>query len=457
MNSPEAAVQTPVQDPARTLATLVQLMRRAREADGEDALGFVMVNESLRLLFYRQAALWREGPLGRVAALSGLAETDPAAPYVQWLASVFKALAAPADAAAAPVRAVGATELPPVLAEEWAGWLPAHGLWLRLPPTGGHPGGALLLARDQPWSDYERTLAAELADAYAHAQARFAPQRNWRDRLGGWVRPGKTRRRILLGLLLLACCPVRLTVLARAEVTPQEPFLVRAPLSGVIDRIDVQPNQRVAAGAPLFSLDQTQLAGQYALADKAREAAQEAYRQSAQLAVTDDRGKLEMAMDRAKLDEKAIEADYTGRQLARISVKAAREGVVVFSDRNDWQGRAVSVGEKVMTLADPARVELTAFLPAAEAIRIAPGGTVRLYPNASPTESYDATITRVAYRAEPTEEGILAYRIHARFEQADALPRIGQMGTARVYGDWVPLVYYALRRPLTWARQWLGL
>ena len=77
-------------DPGRELATLLQLMRRAREADSEEALGFVLVNETLRLLPYRQAALWRDGALGRVSALSGVPETDSNAPYVQWLASLFR-------------------------------------------------------------------------------------------------------------------------------------------------------------------------------------------------------------------------------------------------------------------------------------------------------------------------------------------------------------------------------
>ena len=86
---------------------------------------------------------------------------------------------------------------------------------------------------------------------------------------------------------------------------------------------------------------------------------------------------------------------------------------------------------------------------------MAPGGKITLYPNASPTESYDAEIIRVAYKAEAVEGGLLAYRLQARFVGGDK-PRLGQMGTARVYGDWVPLIYYALRRPLTAARQWLG-
>jgi len=467
---------------ARQLATLVLLMRRAREADGEDALGFVLVNETLRLLPFRQAALWRDGAigaLGRVTALSGLAETDPTAPYVQWLAALFRVLPgaagagnadgagnaaagasapSPASAANPPIaRALTAADLPPDLGADWPHWLPAHALWLRLDPANGHGRGALLLARDAPWTDADIGLGAEFAAAAAHAQAAWAPRRGWRELAGDWLKAGRRRVWLLIALALLACVPVRLTVLARGEVVPQDAFLVRAPLNGVIDRIDVLPNQAVEAGAALFSLDATALAGQHALASKARETAEETWRQSAQRAVTDDRGKLDMTLDRARLDERAIEADTSARQLDRLRVSAARAGVVVFSDRDDWLGRAVAVGEKVMTLADPARVELTAWLPASESIRIGPGTRVTLYPNAAPAESYDATITRVAYRAEAGEDGILAFRLQASFDADGAPPRIGQIGTARVHGDWMPLAWYALRRPLTSARQWLGL
>lgn len=434
-------------DRSRALAVLLQLMRRARDAESAAELGFVMVNETQQLLTFRQAALWCDGPHGHVGALSGLAELDPTAPYLQWLGRLFGHLRSGQGEGG---RLLTAANLPPALADEWADWLPAEALWLPLPGA-----GALLLAREQPWREYELQLAAELAHGYAHAWRQFAPRRNWREAVRDWLAAGKRRRRVLLAILVLACLPIRLSVLARAEVVPQDPLLLRAPVSGVIADVKVQPNQRVARGAALFSLDATALAGQYELASRERDAAQESFRASAQLAVTDDKAKLAMAQERARMEEKTIAADYTGRELQRLHVAAPAAGVVVFSDRNDWLGRAVTVGEKVMTLADPARVELTAWLPAGEAIAIAPGSRVTLYPNATPTASYDAVLSRVAYRAEVSEGGLLAYRLQARFVAGD-VPRLGQMGTARVYGDWVPLSYYLLRRPLTAARQWLG-
>ena len=248
------------------------MLHRARDAASAEQLGFIIVNESQQLLPYRQAAVWREGLHRHVAALSGLAELDPTAPYMQWLSRVFRHLAEPgAPDAEQTSRLIVADDLPAALAEEWTSWPLAHALWLRLGEQ-----GACLLARELPWSDYERKLAEELAHGYGHALLRFAPRRDWRELARQWLRPGRKQRRLLIAALLLACMPIRLSVLARGEVAPQDPVLLRAPLSGVIDRIQVQPNQRVKAGDALFDLDATSLAGQFAMAARERDAAQKA-------------------------------------------------------------------------------------------------------------------------------------------------------------------------------------
>jgi hypothetical protein len=127
-----------------------------------------------------------------------------------------------------------------------------------------------------------------------------------------------------------------------------------------------------------------------------------------------------MALRKGKLDESQVELDYTARELARVRVTADRAGVAVFADPNDWTGKAVSVGEKVMLLADPANVELTAYLPVADNIDVKPGATLTLYPKSSPLSAYDARIETVAYRAEPTPDGVLAYRVKAAFAERGA-------------------------------------
>jgi hypothetical protein len=250
--------------------------------------------------------------------------------------------------------------------------------------------------------------------------------------------------------------PVPLTVIAPAEVVPRDPFLVRAPLDGVIDQFLVQPNQVVNAGTALFNLDTTALQTRNAVARKAYDTAREEYRQAAQLAVSDDKGKLDMATRRGVLEEKSVELAYTNEQLGRVQVKAERAGVVVFADVNDWLGKAVVMGEKILTLADPQQVELAIQLPVGDSIDVAPGAAIKLYPNGNPLRAFDTRLTHAAYHAEPLPDGRLVYRLKARFTEGSALPRIGLMGTAKIYGDHVPLGYYVLRRPLTSLRQWVG-
>jgi hypothetical protein len=389
-------------------------------------LGFIIVNESQQLLPYRQAALWREGSIRHVAALSGLAELDPTAPYMQWLSQLFRHLAArpEADDSKPDSLLVDPHALPPALAEEWQSWLPAHALWLRLGSRGPAcwpatcPGTTTNASWQKSWH-----MATGM-----HCCA--LPRATTGESRPVMVASRTQQRRLLLVLLLLACLPIRLSVLARGEVTPQDPVLLRAPLSGVIDRIQVQPNQRVKAGDALFDLDATTLAGQFAMAAGERCRTGKLSRQRP--AGRDRRqGQAGHGAGSCQAGRKSIAAEYTGLELQRLHVTAPNAGVVVFSDRNDWLGKAVTLGEKVMTLADPAHVELAAWLPAAEAIDVAPGGKITLYPNASPTESYDAEITRVAYKAEAVENGLLAYRLQARFLN-NSKPRLGQMGTARV-------------------------
>lgn len=432
---------------AQPLLTLLQLGRRARAAADLPALGFVAVNETLQLLPYRQAALWADLGLPRVAAVSGLPQPDPGAPYVQWLGSVCRHLAK----SQAPAGPIDAATLPATLQAEWSQWLPTQALWL---PLQQH--GALLLARDDAWRDDEIALLKELADVYGHALGAFRPRQGGLDRSIGWLRSSRAKRRLLIAAGVACLVPIRVTVLASAEVVPKEPFLVRAPLDGVIERFDVRPNQAVKAGEALFSLDTTALRTRYEVARKAYDTAQEEYRQSAQTAVTSDKNRGDIALRRGQLQEKLVELDYTSGQLQRVQVKAERDGIAVFADASDWLGKAVAIGERILVVADPAKVELAIQLPAADHIDVAPGDVLTMYPQGSPLTSFDARVASVAYRAESTPEGFLAYRIKADLMAGNTSPRIGQLGTARVRGPWAPLVYVVLRRPLVAVRQWLG-
>lgn len=440
------------------LLSLLQLARRAREATTVEALGFIMVNETLQTLDYRQAILWgkREFPKGlnQVVAVSGLPQPNPNAAYTQWLNRFFGSMGEiDRNQAVRPLCAIDIPEL----GHEWGEWLPAHGLWIPLLHGDTEPAGTLMLVRDKEWQPRDLAVAEEIASSYAYALRALVQKNNTGSWLRNTLKRRSWRRWLWFTPLVIACIPVQPSVLAQAEVVPQNAFLVRAPQDGVIERVLVRPNQTVTPGTALFSLDQTALQTRQIVASKALDTAQEEFRQTLQIALTDDKGKLEMLLKRGVLQEKRVELGYLNELMGRIQVRSDRSGIAVFSDINELQGKTVQLGEKILTLADPNKVEISIWLPVGEHLDVMLGTTASLYPNASPLQSYEAKITQVAYSSELTRDGQLAYRLKAEFLPTQQLARIGLMGTVRLHGKRVPLLYHALRRPLTTVRQWLGL
>lgn len=434
------------------LAALVQIEKRARKA-GFEELGFVMVNETMGLVPYRQALLWQRRPRGKVIAASGVAAPDPNAPYITWAQQLCAHLDADGADTAQPgdVRQLGAADVPAAIAGQWREWMAPVLVWIRLGP------GALVLARDEPLDDGDRMVLAYLADAYDHAWRARLPRRARREAAGS----GSSRLRWVLAGILLAVIaggfyPVRQSVLAPAEIIPREPAVMRAPLDGVVDEIIARPNDTVTEGQLLFSLDPRSLRSQLEVSSRALEAAGAELRQARQAAVTDAQARATLPALQGKLEQQQAEVHYLTDQLARIEVRASRPGLAVFDDPNDWLGRPVVIGERVMLVADPLKVEVEARLPVADAIDLEIGSPVRLFLNIAPERPHDAVLTFVSYQPQKGADGVLAYRVKAMLSPDGPLPRIGLKGTAKLYGVEVPLAYFLFRRPVAAVRQWLG-
>ncbi len=444
---------SPHPDAASQLATLLGLERRAREAASVAELGFIALNESRQLLEYRQAALWlpHEGGDARLA-VSGLPSPESNAPYSQWLQRAFRTTLG----SLAGTACVGAASLPADLAEDWPQWLPGQGLLLPL-ARGGIRFGCLLLAREGEWDKSEIALAEELAHTYGHALALLARQpAAWRRGLAGSrAKRGLAWLAVAALLTGVGLIPVPLSSLAPAEVVAKSPFLVRAPIEGVIDHFSVRPNQAVAAGQLLFEFDTTTLRNRRAQASSALAVASEEFRQAAQQAVTSDKSRLDVGVRQGELASHAAELRYSQEMLERGRVRSPRDGVAIFSDPADWIGRAVRVGEKVLEIADPEQMELLIHLPLGDAIPLHIGAHVELFLTVAPQSHIPAVLEYASYRAEALPDGTMTYRLKARFTGAKP-PRIGLAGTAKLYGEPVPLAYYLFRRPLAVARQWLG-
>lgn len=444
------------------LLTLLELGQRARDAASAAELAFLAVNDTRALVPYRQAALWFDS--GGVHTLSGVVDVEANAPYAQWLARLCKTLA-PLHADGSPVPVTSA-DVPEDVAREWHEWLPPALTWIALPAHAEQPGGALLLASDEPLDPMLHPLLREWIAIWLHAwraQARPAP---WSPaqlgaRLRRWWTGSSERPRwrrpaaICAAVAAVLLCPVRLTVLAQGELVPANPATIRAPLDGVIAQFTVRPNQPVKAGQLLFSFDQAPIASRLDVAHEALATAQAEYRQAAQIVLTDPKSRAQLAGLLGKVAEKEADAAFLEGQAGRSRVVAPRDGIALFDDPTEWIGRPVQTGERIMQVASSTDAEIEAWLPIGDAIPLADDAQVSLYLAATPLSSLSGSLRYMSHRAVPRPDGSFAYRVRARLDGASA-QRIGLKGTAKLYGGWVPFGYWMLRRPLASIRQFIA-
>jgi len=440
------------------LTALLQLEKEARQAASETELAYVAVNETHRVVRYQQAVMWRYTPGGRihVEAVSGVAKQDRNAPYMVWVRDLIQHLARQESARG--ILALRRQDVPGEFHEGWDEWCPEHMLWCPLISPDNDMVGGLLLTSAEPFGQGQETIMQRICETYAHALVSIEArqQSTLRKRMASLL-PGRRIQLLIIAVVIaLMFLPVRLSVLAPATVIAESPVIVSAPVEGAVSSIAVKPNQAVKKGDLLFTLDDTALVSEREVAEKALQVARAEYLRAAQKAFRDADSKAELATLEALVQEKQADLDYATAMLERIKVRAEVDGIAVFTDPNDWLGKPVVVGEKVMMLARPELTELEAWVPVADAIRMEVDAPVKLFLNVDPTRALDARLYQISYEAEPTPDNVLAFRVKARFEGGQR-PRVGLKGTAKIYGDEVSLFYYLARRPLAAARQFLGL
>lgn len=432
------------------LSTLLMIERDVRHAESLRDLYYVMVNDVHRLVPYRHAFVWAVGEGGDVTVLqsSAVSELEANAPMVRWLNELAAWLTARKDKQPCPILR---TDTPEPLHAGWHEFAAPFGLNVPLRAPNGRVLGGIFFSGDAPWNEAQIALIDRLADACAHAWKALVPTAV--VSLLARIRPHWRRYAIAVAVLLLL--PVRQYVLAPAEVVPVDPVVVAAPMSGVVAEIVVVPNTQVEPGALLFRLEDTDLANQLAVAQKTFDVVEAEYLKNAQDAFGCDSCRGRVPELQARMEKERAQVDWAVAQLERSRVTAPAQGIAVFSDPNEWRGRPVSVGERVMILAQPDRTRLRIKVPVADAIAIEPGTDVVFYLNINPLGSYDAQVTQTSYEATLQSDQTMAYVLSAEF--SDDAARLGLRGTAKIYGSRAPILFHILRRPTSWLRRTLGL
>jgi len=441
------------------------LAARVEAARTPQELGFVFCNQTRSLVDYRQASLVSLDGTRRpkLVAHSGLSDVDVNTPYALWLADVSARVREHCARLSAEARVLALS--PDMLGDElsagWAEWLPSEVWVLPLVGPDGHAHALLYLARDTPWPDQlgpespEFTLL-QVANLYGFAWWALGARRS---RLAKWWKGVSTRKRarqLALVLLVLLLVPVREYTLVPAEVISTRSEVIASPRDGVIHRMTVLPNTPVKAGQVLAELDDVTLSNKLSVAQAELDTAGMEMHQTAQQAIESQAARADLSVAEGKFRERQVEVASLKTEIDKLTIRAPRDGVFVYTDPDEWAGRPVQTGERVGTLADPRQLGVRAWAPVGEPTNLAPGAPMTVFLRVAPLSPVDARLDYAGYETVEAPNGVASYLLRGTLAEPSADVRIGLQGTARVSGHWNVLGYLLLRRPLAAARTWCG-
>ncbi len=437
---------------AQGVERLLKLESEARKAESVTELVVLIANETPSLTHAAQCFVLKAGwRRFRVQAAMAIGRVNAHAPRVQWIENVVANLSAHIGLGAAREfnpRAYGDAADPETNEFPYRAFL-----WVPMKLRDGQVFSGLLLARDRPWTQGEIVIAKRLAETYEHAWAALGGPRRLRRR--PYARP--------IAFFLMAACiaggfyPVPLMVIAPVEIRSVEPRTIAAPLDGVVDSVVVSPNDIIAEGQVVVKLVDTTLRNELTIAEQALNVAEARLKKVTQSAVDDPKARAELTIIRSEAMLAMAKRDFSLELLRRSVITSPTAGVAIFSDKQEWAGRPVSTGERLMEIADPDRVQLRIDVPVADVLSVHAGAHVRAFLDSDPLRSVAAKVTSVSFEAIPREGNLLAYRIYAEIEDQALRPRLGVRGTAQIFGKEVPLAYQLFRRPIAALRQRFGL
>lgn len=451
----------------KKVTQVLLLERQVRKKSAhKNEIGFHITNDTFRLLPYGQCYLWSlKLDKVRVTHASGVSHVDNDSPFIQWFAGFIKRIIRDpdfqkgSDQVWATVHDLSRMDYSPDDQERWGEWLREHAVIVLFWSPGGQCFGGLWFDRETPFQEPDKMLLVQVTDAYAHAlyMAHKLEEQTWSEKMKTVFWGTNLRRALVLVFAVIALFPVRLSATAPSEVVPQNPYIISAPVSAVVEDILVEPNQFVQKDDVLVTFEDTEIKSQIDVAEKEVQILRTELSQASRQAFSEDRSKAQLALLKAQIETKRAEIYHLEQRLDLMSIKAPLAGQAVFADASEMRGQPMRTWQRLMLLAKPQDSELLIRIPVENMVQLNRDVLVRAFLNIAPLKQYRAKIHFVSYHASADPDGLMTYKVKARFVNIGERPVIGLQGTAKVYGNYTILAYQILRRPLAWVRKTLGL
>lgn len=445
------------------LATLLVLQDQVKKLKNLREFGYFTTNETHRLMHFNIAYLWQKWELFdvNILAQSEVGEIDQKTPTNQWVKDIIKSFLNGANSGKIQIfdfqdLSSSMEERPEIkksLTKNWPEVLPRYILWSPFLDTMGDISGGLIFFRDHAFTAQELKMFGWLASNY-----QYTWQFLTKSRLILFRKLFRKRNTLIIFGIIIAgimLFPIRLSVVSNAIVGPKSPALINAPIAGIIKEFLVKPGDIIKTGQLLVVLDKKDIQNSLEVNQKKLLLTEAKLRSANTQGYDKTETRSEIPILEADLAINKAEVEYTKAVLDKTDIVSPVDGIAVFDSKEDWVGQPVQAGENIMTIADPNQVELKIELPVSELIDLKVGDKGKFYVYGQFSEMA-VQLTSLGYSAKMLPNKTLAYLFIAEFIDKKNIPRLGSQGTVRLYGDYVPMVYYLFRRPLQYIRQLFG-
>jgi len=438
--------------------TTLDLKRVVAEAKMNEDLFLIMANETRQPVGAQQVFVFWCAPAPQIVAVSSMPKVNRQSPLIQDLENIVGILFSAGELDAARMFSLGAeTQNVSLQLEAY----PFRSLlWTPIRSDGERPSGGVLYTRNAAWKSKDLDFLADCAKVYAgrlQSEDSTLPSASVRYRIQHSMSPRKAGLVVAALLFIAMFMPTTMTVSAPFQITSQNHLVVSSPIQGIIEEIYVSPGERVAKGQPLVKFVDSANRNQVTIAEREVDMSEAVLKRANQLSFEEEEGRRQIGPSAADVALKQAELNFAKEQLDRAIVKADLSGTIILSDEKSLIGRPFSIGERLLEIADPDHIQFEISLGIGDSIALETGTATKLFPDATPFQTFNARLTQISYQAEPDAMGLLSYRLVAKPESGSLSGlRLGTSGTAKIYGHKVPLAFYLFRKPITAIRQWLG-
>ena len=327
------------------IARLIGLEKKSREARTQDELNFVVVNETRQIIDFVNSYLLLKTPTDKyhVKAVSDLATVDRTAPLVTFVENIINDQK---NTNLKEIQNLGVDKISRSLKIKKPKNIPDNILFIPIFSPQRGLQGFLITTRNEKFNDNEVELARHLSVTYGHAYNTFLTDFSIKDFLKKNF-TGKRSWIIILSIIFILVIPIKITSTAPVEVVPNNPRLITAPFDGVVKNIIVNNNDKINSGDLLIQIEDTDLKNSFNLAKQSLQVAEKELLRSRQFSFSNNEEKARLAELMAQVDLKKAEVESTSERLKNSKIYADKDGIAIVDQKNNWQGRPVSVGEKL--------------------------------------------------------------------------------------------------------------